>query len=272
MAARRRRAGPAVPVAGHGRVGGAAAQGRRAPPRRVRREPGRGGAVPGRPAHPCRRQVRRPGRAHVLHPRRPRAGHPAAGRRPPCRSHGGGLPRVAGRPRLRHRRRPDRLLPGRDHRGRCRPRPDAGCDRAGQPRRARARRRGEGGRRDDARHDRVRGGLRRPGPSYRRRPHLRRRRVDASVDLRRAGAPRRRLRQGRARHPARAGAARGRGRVGQRPRRSQGGGTLVGPAGHHRPTGDGARQTAAWPRSPTRTTPARRYDGWGSTSTSPTAR
>ena len=47
----------------------------------------------------------------------------------------------------------------------------------------------------------------------------------------------RRLREGGARHPARAGARRRRGRVGQRPRRGEGGGAVVGPAGHRRGAG-----------------------------------
>ena len=50
---------------------------------------------------------------------------------------------------------------------------------------------------------RVRCGVRRPRASYRSRPDLRHRRMDAALELRRAGAPRRRLRQGRTRHPAR---------------------------------------------------------------------
>ena len=84
---------------------------------------GRRRADPGRAAPPGRAEVRRPRRADVLHPRRPRAGHPAAGRHPPGRPAAGGRRADGRRPRLRHRRRPGRLRPGRAHLRRRRPRP-----------------------------------------------------------------------------------------------------------------------------------------------------
>ena len=138
------------------------------------------------------------------------------------------------RPRLRHRRRPGRLRPRRPHLRRRRPRPGAGRGRRGQPRRARPRRRGPWS------PTRPRSTPRRstsPSPT---RPAGPARGRTFDVDdwtppwsLRRGAAAPRLLRQGRARHPARPGARRRRGRVGQRPRRGQGGGAVVGPAGHH---------------------------------------
>ena len=53
------------------------------------------------------------------------------------------------------------------------------------------------------------------------------------------------LRQGRAGHPARPGAGRRGGRVGQRPRRGEGGGAVVGPAGHGRAPRDRHRRRRA---------------------------
>ena len=63
--------------------------------------------------------------ADVLHPRRPRAGHPRPGRRAPRRPDRVRRARLGARPRLRHRRRPGRAGPGRADRRRRRPRP--GC-------------------------------------------------------------------------------------------------------------------------------------------------
>ena len=65
------------------------------------------------------------------------------------------------------------------------------------------------------------------------------------VAVRRGPAPRQRLRQGGAGHPARAGPARRGGRVGQRPRRGQGGGAVVGAAGDGRAARDGDRRRRA---------------------------
>ena len=172
-------------------------------------------------------QARRRRGPDVLHPRRARAGHPRRRRAAtgPRASRVGGAERR--RPDLRHRRRPGRLRPGRPDHGRDRPRPAPGRDGAGQPRRARARRRGQ------RRATRPRSTSR---PSARRTPtppgaahaaELPRRRLDAAVDVRRVAAHRPRLRQGRAGHPALAGAGRRRGGVGQRPGRGQGGRALV---------------------------------------------
>ena len=136
----------------------------------------------GRAAPPGGAEVRGPGRPHVLHARRARAGHPAerghpSGGAAPGRGHP-----LRRRPGLRDRRRPAGVRAGRDHRGRRRagPRPRRGG--AGQPRRPRARRRRPRGRRDHARHVALRRGLRRPRSSGRPGPHVPRRRVDPALD------------------------------------------------------------------------------------------
>ena len=78
---------------------------------------------------------------------------------------------------------------------------------------------------------RLRRRVRRPGAPRRRRPDLLDRQVVAAVAVRRVAADPGRVREDRARHPARPGPGRRRGRVGQRPRRGQGGGAVVGAAG-----------------------------------------
>ena len=181
--------------------------GRRAAAPRVRRRSGRRRADPGRPAGPGGGQVRRPGAADVLHPRRARAGHPAPGRRrtarrgslPPTRRSvidlgcgiGGDLVAFA--------------EAGLTAAGR-RPRPGAGGGRRGQPGRPRPGRRGGGRRRHRGGRLRLRRGVRRPGPPLRARvapstSTTGRRRGRSS----RACSPAGRVREGRARHPPRPG-------------------------------------------------------------------
>ena len=84
--------------------------------------------TPGRAAPPGGAEVRRPGGADVLHPRRPRAGHQALGGHPPGRPVAGGGHPERDRPGLRHRWRPGRL-----RRAPVSPRPGSTSTRCGWP-------------------------------------------------------------------------------------------------------------------------------------------
>ena len=149
MAAHRRRAAIAGP--GRRRPRGPPARADRAAAYGLRRST----SPPPSPRSSCAERPRpssATSRPDVLHPRRPRAGHPAAGGHPPRRPAQCGGQRVGRRPRLRDRRRPDRVRPGRDHLRRRRPGPGPGGGRRGEPRRPRPRRRGDGRGRDQGRH------------------------------------------------------------------------------------------------------------------------
>ena len=177
------------------------------------------------------------------------------------------------RPRLRHRRRPGRLRPRRDHLCRRRPRPACGS-RSPRP----TSRRSASGAPSPSR-TRPRST---PPPSTWPSPTRRAGRRGGAASTSTTGPRRGRFVQtllGRDScvkvapgHPARPGARGRRGRVGQRPPRGQGGGALVGPAGHHPPPGHGHRRRR--PGDPDRRgRPRRRAPGrWPRSSTSPTAR
>ena len=90
--------------------------------------------------------------------------------------------------------------------------------------------RGEGRRRDHRRHDPLRRGVRRSRTPLGHAAAPSTPTGGATLVVRRGPVAPRRLREGRPRHPARPGPGRRRGRVGQRPRRGQGGRSLVGSA------------------------------------------
>ena len=213
---------------------------------------------PGRAAPPGRDEVRRPRRADVLHPRRARAGHPAAG---------GRAPRRPGRAPPAPRRWSTSAAASAATWSRS-PGPALTC--AGRRPRPPARR---GGARPtstalglggavtvadatDDRHHPLRRRVRRPGAPYRARAHLRRRRLDAALVLRRVAADPRLLREARARHSPTSScptASRPSGSATTaRSRRPCSGRAGSPPPAGARPSS----ATAGWPPSPTRTTRA----------------
>ena len=168
-----------LPVAADRRRPGAARPGRRGDRRRdpLRAQTAAAPSAPRRSTSPPRsprstlrrRAVAKFGdlaAAHVLHPRRARAGHPA-GRSPRTGPPGCAPPppSTAGRPRLRHRRRPARLRPRP-----ASPAPASTSTRCGSRSREAnlaalgLERRRDGRRRHHGRHLAVRRRLRRPGP------------------------------------------------------------------------------------------------------------